>query len=229
MKNNTKRILSFALAGTIVSGAQVCAHANEEIPNKTQIATINNETIYTVKEGDTLGKICAKYYGNAGYYELLAEYNHLENPNVLSIGEKLVIPNSLLELMNVEYTETYEDTNYPPDKTYTVKTGDTLYCIVNVMYGLTNQEAVDKLATYNNLSDPNRISLGQVLLIPCVEKLNNVVQNDYTDEYNRMGYILNHMNDEPSVCIPEQPPIFPWWIQYPPITEHKPFCKTLKP
>ena len=61
---------------------------------------------------------------------------------------------------------------------------------MRVQYGLKNQEAVDKLATYNNLSDPNRLSVGQVLLIPSIDKLLNVQQRDYSEQYNKMGDIL---------------------------------------
>ena len=61
---------------------------------------------------------------------------------------------------------------------------------MRVQYGLKNQEAVDKLATYNNLSDPNRLSVGQVLLIPSIDKLLSVQQRDYSEQYNKMGDIL---------------------------------------
>ena len=61
---------------------------------------------------------------------------------------------------------------------------------MRVQYGLKNQEAVDKLATYNNLSDPNRLSVGQVLLIPSIDKLLNVQQRDYSEQYNKMGDIF---------------------------------------
>ena len=63
-----------------------------------------------------------------------------------------------------------------------------------------NQESVDKLATYNNLSDPNRLSVGQVLFIPTVEKLLAVQQRDYSEQYNRMGEILNRKPNCPCPC-----------------------------
>lgn len=196
MNNTTKKVLSFVLAGTVVAGAPVVAHAdnsNEERIIEEEMETTN----YVVKEGDTLGKIAEKFYGNAAYYEQLAAYNHIDYCSLIFPGQIITIPKTLTVENNIVYN--YENNEvvvnaYEADKTYTVKEGDTLYCIVRTQYGLTNQEAVDKLATYNGLSDPNRISRGQVLLIPCVEKLLQVVQNDYTDEYNRMGWILNHPN-----------------------------------
>ena len=188
MKERNRRLASLALAGAITAGVPTVAYAESSEPAAIEETQEQTEKEYIVREKDTLGKIAERYYGNSGYWELLAQYNHLADPNVLSIGQKIKIPTDILTLL--EYDENY--TEYEADKTYTVKKGDTLYCIVRVQYGLTNQEAVDKLATYNNMSDPNRIYVGQVLLIPTIEKLQNVVAYDYTDEYNRMGWILNH-------------------------------------
>lgn len=196
MNKRTKKILSLALAATLVSGAHTTAHAEAEV---------GNYITYTVEDGDTLGKIAYKYYGNASYYENLAEYNNLEDANVLSIGQEIKIPSNL-PLVNYDYEENEVVVNsYEEDQIYTVQEGDTLFCIVRVQYNLTNQEAVDKLATYNNLEDPNKLEVGQVLYIPCVEKLQQVVENDYTEQYNEMGYKLNHKEKEDckKVCCPK--------------------------
>ena len=249
MKNSTKKLLSFALAGTIVAGVPVAASAeNNNNKNETTIEETYDDTIeYVVKNGDTLGRIAELYYGNAGYWEQLASYNHMKDPNELYIGQRILLPKTLPMILdyvpyncNPTYVEPTTPTVniYPEDTTYTVKSGDTLYCIVRVLYGLTNQEAVDKLATYNGLSDPNRISMGQVLLIPCIEKLNQVQQNDYSAEYNRMGWILNHPEGckpkpcdpcyVPTPCVPWPcaPGYMPWWGWQPEEPGH---CPVLKP
>jgi hypothetical protein len=51
--------------------------------------TVNKDTVYTVKKGDTLSKI-AKAYGTT--YQKLAAYNNIENPNLIKIGQKIKIP-----------------------------------------------------------------------------------------------------------------------------------------
>ena len=222
MNKNTKRFLSLALAGTVVAGVPVAsAHAEEVSVEALEEAAAVNTDAYVVKEGDTLGKICQKYYGNSGFWEALAEYNKMEYPSKLSIGQVIIVPRDLNDLLTFEAPApaVVNEGEYAPDKTYTVKNGDTLYCIVRVQYGLETQEAVDKLATYNGLSDPNRISLGQVLLIPELDKLMQVVQNDYTAEYNRMGWILNHPNGcKPCEIKPDCNPTIvipcydPYWV-----------------
>ena len=47
------------------------------------------ETVYTVKKGDTLSAI-AKKYGTT--YQKLAQYNGIENPNLIHVGQKIRIP-----------------------------------------------------------------------------------------------------------------------------------------
>lgn len=54
-----------------------------ETPEQTEI-------IYIVKKGDTLSRIASKYKTT---YQKLAEYNKIENPNRIYVGQKIKIPN----------------------------------------------------------------------------------------------------------------------------------------
>ena len=47
---------------------------------------------YTVQPGDTLSKISKAFYGNASQYMKIAEANNIENPDLIQVGQKLVIP-----------------------------------------------------------------------------------------------------------------------------------------
>src|SRR3990172_6327123 len=44
-------------------------------------------TMIVVKKGDTLASIAATYLGDAGMYELIAEYNGISNPNLIEVGQ----------------------------------------------------------------------------------------------------------------------------------------------
>lgn len=46
-------------------------------------------TVYTVKKGDTLSQIAAKY---GTTYQAIAAYNGIKNPNVIRVGQKIKIP-----------------------------------------------------------------------------------------------------------------------------------------
>lgn len=97
------------------------------------------ETIYTVKRGDTLSGIAAKY---GTTYQELAAYNGISNPNIISMGQKIKIPGT-------------------GAVTHTVARGDTLSAIAR-KYGST----VSAIAKANNIANVNIIHVGQVLTIP---------------------------------------------------------------
>lgn len=48
-----------------------------------------SDTVYTVKAGDTLSGIAAKY---GTTYQKLASYNGISNPNIIHVGQKIKIP-----------------------------------------------------------------------------------------------------------------------------------------
>lgn len=98
------------------------------------------KVIYTVKAGDTLSEIGAKYGIN---YMKIARDNNIANPNLIYPGQKLII--------DVEENE--------PIK-YTVKAGDTL-SEIGAKYGVNYM----KIARDNNIANPNLIYVGQVLTI----------------------------------------------------------------
>lgn len=50
-----------------------------------------SDTYYTVKSGDTLSSIAAKY---GTTYQKLAQYNNISNPNIITVGQKIKIPGS---------------------------------------------------------------------------------------------------------------------------------------
>lgn len=111
--------------------------------------TSGSDTVYTVKAGDTLSGIAAKY---GTTYQKLAAYNGISNPNKISVGQKIKIPGA---------GSSGSASSGGGDTVYTVKAGDTLSGIA-AKYGTTYQT----LASYNGISNPNKISVGQKIKIP---------------------------------------------------------------
>ena len=109
--------------------------------------TSNNGTTYTVKSGDTLSAIAAKY---GTTYQKIASDNGISNPNKIYPGQVLKINGATNNTTNTQDVS----------KTYTVKSGDTLSAIA-VKYGTTYQE----IARKNGIANPNKIYPGQVLKI----------------------------------------------------------------
>lgn len=53
---------------------------------------INSERYYTVVHGDTIWAIAQRYYGNGSRYSGIAKANGISNPNIINVGQKLLIP-----------------------------------------------------------------------------------------------------------------------------------------
>jgi len=100
-------------------------------------------TSITIKPGDTLSAIAARYGTTVN---ALAKANGISNPNLIIAGHKLVIAG-----------DKYEG----GASTYKVKKGDTLSAIAR-RYGTT----VDALVRENNIANRNLIYPGQELKIP---------------------------------------------------------------
>ena len=100
-----------------------------------------SETVYTVKAGDTLSGIAAKY---GTTYQKLASYNGIANPNVINVGQKIKIPGK-------------------GHTTYTVKQGDSLWAIADRL--LNDGARYNEIKTLNNLKT-DTIHPGQTLKVP---------------------------------------------------------------
>lgn len=62
------------------------------VGQKIKINKNTSSTYYTVKKGDTLWAISKKYYGEGNKYPTIAKANNIANPNIIHIGQKLLIP-----------------------------------------------------------------------------------------------------------------------------------------
>ncbi len=102
--------------------------------------------------GDTYEGIAAKF--NVGLSELLNV-----NPQLVMTGTVVTIPASAGA--GFVSSGTSGGGAAPGANTYSVKPGDTLWIIAQ-KFGVT----VKAIAEANHLSDPNSISVGQVLTIP---------------------------------------------------------------
>lgn len=102
-------------------------------------------TYYIVRRGDTLSKIALWY--NTTVAELV-KLNNIQNPNLIYVDQKLLITTS-------------DDPNKENEITYTVKKGDTLWKISR-RYGV----SIEKIASINNIQNPNLIFPRQQLRIP---------------------------------------------------------------
>lgn len=48
--------------------------------------------VYVIKRGDNIYKVAHRYYGHKDFASYIINYNHLENPNLITVGQKVKIP-----------------------------------------------------------------------------------------------------------------------------------------
>lgn len=106
-----------------------------------------NPTIYVVQRGDTLYSI-ARRFGTT--YQVLAAVNHLRNPRLIYVGQRLIIPGSGVP-----------GPPPPSHRVHVVRRGETLWSIA-LRYGTTPWA----IAVANGLRNPSLIYPGQRLIIP---------------------------------------------------------------
>ena len=133
----------YKFRGCIINPAIGDVHYEKVDP----LPTPTNETTYIAVKGDTVSG-SAKRYGTT--YQKLAEYNGIKNPNIIHVGQKIIIPG----------------TNGKPatkEITYIVKAGDNLSKIAKA-YNTTWQKIYNDNKNIIG-GNPNRIYPGQRLII----------------------------------------------------------------
>ncbi|MCK5922483.1 MAG: LysM peptidoglycan-binding domain-containing protein, partial [Methylococcales bacterium] len=111
--------------------------------------------VYTVQPGDSLGSI-ANQFGVS--YQAIAQQNNILNPNLIYVGQQLIIPNTNTPAPYPTATPTPYDGSI---NSYPVQVGDTLFSIA-----LRFNSTISAIVTANGLINPNLIYVGQVLIIP---------------------------------------------------------------
>lgn len=109
--------------------------------------------LYVVKSGDTVYQIARRYSTPA---DDIIFANQLQNPNVLSVGQALIIPSQEVRR--------------------TVNRGDTLYSIAR-RHGVSPSRLI---AANPQIADPNRIYPGQTVVIPADgRQMREIIVNGY--------------------------------------------------
>ena len=127
-------------------------------------ATVDAANVYVVKSGDSLSKIAAKHGVNA---RELAELNQIVDANKIRVGQKLLLPDYSKPSQSPSADKASGSSTKATSKaaasgaTYEVKSGDSLSKIA-AAHGVKTKALMEA----NNITDANKIRIGQKLTIP---------------------------------------------------------------
>lgn len=149
--------------GNVVAGL-VRRRKSEKELFLNELSNSNTDTTsdtYTVVSGDTLSAIAQRYNTTV---DTLKNLNNIADVNKIYVGQVLKVKGNINTVSQTTSTQNTE--------VYKVVSGDTLSKIAQ-KYGTTYQY----LAQINNIPDPNKIYIGQVLKVPANE---NTVKKEIT-------------------------------------------------
>lgn len=90
--NGQDRKNRLASAGYDYSAIQSIVNARLSGQSSSTNTSSNNNRYYTVVKGDTLWGISKRYYGDGSKYMTIAKANNISNPDIIHVGQKLLIP-----------------------------------------------------------------------------------------------------------------------------------------
>jgi nucleoid-associated protein YgaU len=122
-----------------------------------------DKTEYTVIAGDNLWKIAEKEYQDGFKWNEIAKANGLNNPRLITVGQKLLIPNIENKVDNKDVV-----LNKPSEtiNEYTVTKNDSLWKVAVSVYGDGYQWTKIWDKNKDIIKNPNVIYSGTKLLIP---------------------------------------------------------------
>ena len=128
-------------------------------PSSAAPAPQTSTTTYTVQRGESLAVIAARFGIN---YLELAQLNNISNPDILHVGQVLIVPGPPSAAPSTPVTtEAPAPAPAPTTGTYTVQGGDSLSSIAaqfNINYF--------ELASLNGIANPDILTVGMVLRVP---------------------------------------------------------------
>lgn len=133
---------------------------------------VSAKNIYVVKSGDQLAKIAAAHGVRTSE---LKELNQIADANKIRIGQKLILPDYAKPSKSPAAAKdaTPAKEKAAAGEAYVVKPGDSLSKIAS-QHGVKMKD----LQAANNLTDPNKIRVGQKLVIPAKAAKKEAAQPD---------------------------------------------------
>ncbi|HIF39871.1 MAG TPA: LysM domain-containing protein [Planctomycetes bacterium] len=135
-----------------------------KVANRTVLSTQAAEKSthsYTVRRGDSLGRIARAECGDSGMVKRIMALNGITNPDRIREGQVLELPGAGASVTSAQVSR---PSVAQSKRTYVVKAGDSLSAISQRTLGTSKRW--EELMALNGISDPTKIRIGQVLKLP---------------------------------------------------------------
>lgn len=159
-----------------VDGNVAAATGGDVVATPAALPELGSKMPYIVKEGDTLGSIAGRIYGDRSKWREMSELSSLINPNLIYIGD-VVYYQLTQETLN--FAQIYEGL---PRQEVVVQQGDTLSTIASRVLN----SAMDWKHLWrqnDNVSDPDSLTAGTVLYYIAPGALTAALESTGTKEY----------------------------------------------
>jgi len=122
---------------------------------------------HTIRSGDTLGKLAAKYYGHEKYWPVIAKANPKITPRTLRIGQVIMLPKSPRSIAQSKTNKVPAQPLPKGTRVHVVGEGDSLWAIARRYYQSGDQWRTIFDANRDTIgSRPGNLRLGMRLRIP---------------------------------------------------------------
>ncbi len=124
---------------------------------------------YTIRSGDTFETIARAQWGDASLWTIVARANPLKDPNRLKAGQVIRLPNEIGNIQGVALTPEGGPDAPPAERTYVVRSGDTLSSIAAEHLGTSTLAGRVFELNRDRLRDMHSLQVGQELRLPAVD------------------------------------------------------------
>ncbi len=117
---------------------------------------------HEVQRNDTLSSISKKFYGSTIHWKTIEKANPGIDPKKLKVGDVVRVPRKPDSIINPSSTVQSTGT----ERTHEVRKNDSLRKISRIYYGTESKWKTVLEANKDKISDPRRLAIGTVLVIP---------------------------------------------------------------
>ncbi len=129
---------------------------------------------HTIAPGESISKLALKYYGDYKKYHHIVNFNNMNDATQVRVGQQIMVPVidgvSIDDLNRVSSDSPAQPTTVKEAYTvHRIEPGESLAKVAQIYYG--DYKLFHIIATYNGITDPASIKVGETVKVPRLETL----------------------------------------------------------